>query len=193
LAASHRGSSLSIAMGGDESEPGSRRQSRESRRSLEGIRRSVDGARKMLGKQEHSSEDGIKPPLLEERLVPVDMPVPRTFYLLISPLLPPVSMFATMFFKHGRSASDNLTPSQGTRQSTSSADKKLTSHATLAIYGDSDFFTSQRKLRKWAEYLSRDPGSRFRFREIVGAGHFWHEDGAEAQLRSIIGDWVQDI
>ena len=186
-------SSHSISIGGDESEPGTRRHSREFRRSLDHIRRSVDISRKRLGIRHQSSTDVTKSPAVEERLVPKEMAIPTTYYLLISPLLPPVSMFATMFSKLGPHGLDHQTASEDRSVANSHVKEKLTSSTTLAIYGDKDFFTSQKKLRKWAEHLAGAPGSRFQFREIAGAGHFWHEQGVEGQMRSAIKDWTQDI
>ncbi|SLM39990.1 Alpha/Beta hydrolase fold [Lasallia pustulata] len=181
--------SRSISMGGDESEPGTRRPSRESKRSLDHIRRSMDRSKKRLGIGNHSSTEIIMSPSLEGRTGP-ELTTPTTYYLLISPLLPPVSMFATMFSKLKRHQRASL---EDSAVANTHVKDKLTSCATLAIYGDKDFFTSPKKLRKWAEHLAGAAESRFRFREIGGAGHFWHEPGVEGQMRSAIRDWTQDI
>ena len=188
-----QGTSHSISVGGDESEPGTRRPSRESKRSVDYIRRSVDISRKKLGIRQHSSTELTESPPLEDRLVPEDMAIPATHYLLISPLLPPVSMFATMFSKLRPHGLDHQTASEDSLVADSQRKEKLTSFTTLAVYGDKDFFTSQKKLRKWAEDLAGAAESRFRFREIAGAGHFWHEQGVEGKMRSTIRDWTEDI
>ena len=181
--------SRSISMGGDESEPGTRRPSRESKRSLDHIRRSMDHSKKRLGIRNHSSTEITMSPALEERTGP-EISRPTTYYLLISPLLPPVSMFATMFSKLKAHQQGSL---EDSAVANTHVKDKLTSCTTLAIYGDKDFFTSQKKVRKWAEHLAGAAESRFRFREIGGAGHFWHEQGVEGQMRSAIRDWTQDI
>jgi pimeloyl-ACP methyl ester carboxylesterase len=120
-------------------------------------------------------------------------------YLLISPLLPPISLFATMFSKlddhqdlrktNAASPAPSIPPHDGLTHS----ENILVNHPTLAIYGTKDFFASQRKLRQWAENLTSQQHSLFRFREISGAGHFWQESGVEKELRCAIREWLQDI
>ena len=173
--------SLAVAMSGDESEPGSRRPSQESRRSLEAVRRSMDRSRRKLGfRQQSHSSDLPDCAVVEESLEPVNFPLPRTSYLLVSPVLPPISVFLTMFSGSRSSKSrDHL--------------DKFIRNPTLTVYGDKDFFTSWKKLRKWAEDLKTCSGSRFQFHEVSGAGHFWHEDGADNQMRKCIRDWVQGL
>lgn len=193
IAESIQDPSHSITMGGDESEPGTRRPSRESRRSLDHIRRSIDHSRKRLGTRQRSSTEIIRSPRLEESTGSEEITMPTTYYLLISPLLPPISMFATIFTKPKPNGLDHPAASEDRPVANLHVKENLTSFTTLAIYGDKDFFTSQKKLRKWAEHLAGVPESRFRFREIVGAGHFWHEQGVEGQMRSAIRDWTRDI
>ena len=193
ISESCRGSPHSVSFGGDETEPGSRRQSRDSKRSLDNIRRSVDNSRTSLDIKAHSSGQVMKSPALEERLISEGMTVPQTYYLLISPLLPPVSLFATIFSKLGPHGLESQRVSKDGPVARCHGEEKLTIYTTLAIYGDKDFFTSQKKLRKWAEHLAGERRSRFRFREVAGAGHFWHEQGVEGQMRSAIRDWTQDI
>ena len=188
-----RGSSRSVSVGGDETEPGSRRRSRDSKRSLDNIRRSVDNSRTSLDIRHHSSGELMESPALEGRLIPDGMTVPQTYYLLISPLLPPISLFTTMFSKLGPHGLESQHVSNDGPVARCHGEEKLTTYTTLAIYGDKDFFTSQKKLRKWAEHLAGEGQSRFRFREVAGAGHFWHEQGVEGQMRSAIRDWTQDI
>lgn len=132
-------------------------------------------------------------------------------YLLISPLLPPISLFATMFSKphddhhhhyhhhhhhhaHEEKHSSNhtttpLTPNPpfplssppSSPHQNTTSPSTLTANPTLAIYGTQDFFSSHRKLRAWAEDLAARPNSQFRFREVQGAGHFWQEQGQEGE------------
>ena len=183
----------SMVMGGEESDPGSRRPSRDSRKSVDTIRRSVDFSKRRLGLRHSNSGEAEALPL-ESDLLPAKVTVTNSYYLLISPLRPPISSFMTMFFRARhpghelRSSSLNL---QGHR--VLGTDNYLVSHPTLVVYGDKDFFTSQKKLRKWVEDLAGRPRSSFRFREIAGAGHFWQEEGVEVQLRTSIRDWIKDI
>ena len=189
-----RGTSRSIAMGGDESEPGTRRKSRESRRSVNLVRQSIDRSRQKLGPRESSSDEVPASISSDDKLPSTEVLLPETYYLLISPLLPPISTFATMFTKlNSRRHRHSPFPNERHHGGLSFPTGSLLNHPTLAIYGDKDFFTSPRKLRKWAEHLAEADNSRFRFREIAGAGHFWHEEGVEAELRSTIGCWAADI
>lgn len=156
------------------------------------MRRSLDISRRKLNSKNHSSEEESELPK-DERLPPVDITLPQTSYLLISPLLPPISMFATMFSNVGLNDTGNKSPPNKGGKDGVLTGKILTNYTTLAIYGDKDFFTSQRKLRKWVEHLAGVPESRFQFKEIRGAGHFWHEDGVEEQMRVTVREWVEDI
>lgn len=169
---------MAVAVGGEETEPGSRRASHESRRSLDAVRRSMERSRKKLLRQ-HSSEVS-EHTLVVESLVPVEIPPPQTYYLLISLLQPPISMFATMF--------SNLRSGYLAQR-----ESKFLDHPTLVIYGDKDLFASQKKLRRWTESMKSKSRSLFQFHEVSGAGHFWHEEGVETQMRGFIKEWTQDI
>lgn len=179
--------SLGTVFGGEESEPGSRRTSQDSRRSLEFIRRSVDRSRRKFGSRTRKNGLHLEG---EEHLELSKMPQPQVHYLLISPLLPPISLFATMF---SRLSNDKILASNGKRQSSAALDEPLVNHPTLAIYGNKDFFTSRKKLRRWAEGLAEKPNSLFRFKEICSAGHFWQEEGVDIQMRACIKEWLQDV
>lgn len=168
---------IGVAVGGYECEPGTGRPSHEGRRSMDSIRRSMDRGRRKLFR--HYSNEPTEDALVVESLAVAKIPIPRTSYLLISPLLPPVSMLATMF-----SHTLNMVPG---------GEEKLYRYATLALYGDKDFFTSQKRLRRWAETLKAKQGSRFQFREVTGAGHFWREEGSEQQMRIFIREFVLDV
>ncbi|KAI9807926.1 MAG: hypothetical protein M1825_005232 [Sarcosagium campestre] len=101
---------------------------------------------------------------------------PTLRVLLVSPLLPPVSSLAVCFSGFGPGSSAKL---------------DLAEHDTLAIYGDADVFTSQAKLQKWASKLHEQEASRFSFKEVKNAGHFWVEEGASEQLRRAVRDWLE--
>ena len=172
---------MAMAVGGDESKPGSRRPSHEGRRSLDAVRRSMDRSRQRLGLRQHShSSDMSSCAAAEENLAFTKIPPPRTCYLLISPPLSPISIFATMFsgIRSGKS---------------SNHDRKFIQNPTFAVYGDGDFFTSQRKYRKWVESFKAESGSQFQFHEVPGAGHFWREDGVDDQMRRRIKEWVHGL
>jgi len=185
--------SLSVAMGGDESEATSRRASRDSRRSLdlEGLRKSLDISRKRFGSRRESSEDELEP--TAELMRVSDLQEPDICYLLVSPLLPPVAMFVTMFTKMTFTGKGKSPSTTADDKAADNAKSELVTHKTLAVYGDKDFFTAQRKLRKWAEQLYREKESKFRFVEIDGAGHFWHETGAAERLKAAVRSWIESL
>ena len=183
-----------VTMGGEESEPGTRR-SRDSRRSIDVVRRSIERSRAKLGFKKSIQDLAAQSSSLQENLAHVSISRPKIYYLLISPLLPPISTFATMFTKLSvsRKAQDQSSQHDSPDHRLHSEDHKLQKHPTLAIYGDKDSFTSQKKLRKWAEHLKEASVSQFRFSEIPGAGHFWHEEGVEGQLRGVIRNWIANV
>ena len=170
----------SLAMGGYESESGTRRPSHELRRSLDAFRRSLERSHIHLGRR----FSGDVPSLGESalHLAPTQLVPPRICYLLISPLLPPISKLVMFFSTPAKSNSGE-----------SGVDIKLASHHTLAIYGDQDVFTSRKKLRVWAVNLWHRHSSLFRFHEVVGAGHFWNEHDDEAKMRRFVCNWIQGI
>lgn len=115
---------------------------------------------------------------------------PDVSYLLVSPILPPISVFLTMSFftSHKRLT----TVVDGTSITGLEPEEALTGQQTVAIYGDGDFFTPIRRLRDWSKKLSQKPDSQFTFSEIPGAGHFWREDDTASQMgraiRTCIGN-----
>lgn len=119
--------------------------------------------------------------------------ISQVCYLLISPLLPPISLFATMFAKLDDPSHTMHPSSRLSHNSLTPSERTLVSHPTLAVYGTRDFFCSHRKLGKWAEKLTQEPGSEFRSCEVVGAGHFWSEAGVEKELRGRIREWLHDV
>lgn len=188
-----RASSHIMAEGGEGCEHGNRKASGASRRSLDGLRRSLDVSEGKLSSRDGSrGDDDLR--FRKDGILPGDIQLPNTSYLLISPLLPPVSTLATMFSNSGvTEGPEEIPSSQQLSTDTILKREKFLSNNTLAIYGDKDFFTSQRKLRRWAEHLAGESNSKFWFREISGAGHFWVEDGVEEQLRAAVREWVQNI
>ena len=113
-------------------------------------------------------------------------------YLLVSPLLPPLSHFLTFFSKLSLDVGVNM-PAQGSQIPCPKPATQLCTHGTLAIYGNQDGFTSAKKLRAWSDELSQVPQSQFQYREIDGAGHFWREDGVEEEARHVLQDWLDEI
>ncbi|KAE8352612.1 Alpha/Beta hydrolase protein [Aspergillus coremiiformis] len=131
---------------------------------------------------------------LEDQAMEETLDISRTTisYLLVSPLLPPLNLFLTLFSTmsldlraHPPAPRRQIPCTQPARQ--------LCAHPSLALWGDQDAFTSASRLNKWADELSQVPGSRFQSVEIEGAGHFWREDGAESQARDALKNWMRLI
>lgn len=186
--------SIAIAMGGEESEPGSRRSSRESK-SLDIFRKSIDCSRRGLGLRKLSSRIGSETLLGDNCPINLTMSLPRVCYLLISPIMPPISSLATMFSKlsiHPLLSKWSML-AVGNHHKPLQPEDILTKNPTFAVYGDKDFFSSQKKLQKWSENLAQCPESAFQFREIPDAGHFWQEQGVEKQMRGSIREWLQKL
>ncbi|RMJ24912.1 hypothetical protein PHISP_04221 [Aspergillus sp. HF37] len=113
-------------------------------------------------------------------------------YLLVSPLLPPLSQLLTVFSKLSLDLGVEI-PAQGKQIPCPKPATQLGEHRTLAIYGNQDGFTSAKKLRTWAAGLSERPQSQFQTREIDRAGHFWREDGVAIQARRVLEDWLEEM
>lgn len=193
-----------MSMGGEASGSESHRTSVESRTSFDFVRQSVERSRRRLGLRKshsgaHSPPSAAGKSAAASRNHPVTLS--QVCYLLISPLLPPVSHFVTMFSKFDSHHDShhppvtaphtlNHTPSH---DGLSPPERMLVSHPTLAIYGTQDFFCSHRKLQKWAGNLEKQPDSLFQYREISGAGHLWQESGAEKELRCRIREWLHEV
>jgi pimeloyl-ACP methyl ester carboxylesterase len=170
-----------LVVGGDESMDHGRR-SKESRRSHD-MRRSLDLVSQRISSGLHKKSLPRAPdPEANEKL---KMTSATTFpefieqsYLLVSPLLPPISSLAALPISRSSNSEDDQA--------------KFRSHPTLAIFGTKDTFTSAKKLRAWASDL-QIANPRFRFAEIEGAGHFWHGENDAKQLKGQLDNWIQEL
>jgi hypothetical protein len=170
----------SVTMGGEETTPEKRRTSRDVRRSYDRGLSVEFGSR--LRSLSHRGRKGDSPATSLEKVDVVPVTVPEIRYLLISPLMPPIStvlapLLGHKFWSKPRAGSEDV----------------IGKHATLAIYGDQDMFTSAKRLREWSEHLKSAQGSQFSSVEVAGAGHFWVESGAEVKLRAALGEWEAGI
>ena len=176
--------------GGEECAPGARRPSHEGhRRSAEILlRRSLDRSREKLGlgTPDRSNGEQTSREKAAERLEAITVPVPHVAYLLVSPLLPPTSLFLTMFARH---AHEKGKP--GDHES--EHDDRLAKGPTLAVYGGDDLFTAVKKLRKWSAATAESPGACFQSVEIPRAGHFWHDVDAQRRLAEAVKSWACSI
>ena len=196
-------SSHPVSVGGFESESASRRISRESsRRSIDvGVRQSIDRVREKFASRHGASYDDASAPAETATTVPdIQLVAPEVCYLLVSPLLPPVASFTTMFsslsYTAKKQSSSAAAEARDVLPATASSiptSGELVSHPSCAVYGDKDTFTSRRKLRKWAEHLKETPDSRFDFFEVAGAGHFWQEKDAMDRLKSSVREWLGSL
>ena len=121
-----------------------------------------------------------------------NLSTPSISYLLVSPLLPPLSGFLTIFSKLSLEAAAEVS-AEGKRVPCAKPADQLCRHRTLTIYGNQDGFTSAKRLRKWAEELSGTSQGMFQAREIDGAGHFWREDGVETEARNSLRTWLAEM
>lgn len=133
-------------------------------------------------------EIGHKPRQGSGNSIP-NIPKTTVSYFLISPLLPPISLFLTLFTKFSLEVGME-TSAQGRQISCPKPADQFSANRTLVIYGNDDAFTSASKLRKWANEISRASRGRFEAHEVDGASHFWREDGVEAQARGILRAWL---
>ncbi|OAX84604.1 hypothetical protein ACJ72_01031 [Emergomyces africanus] len=116
------------------------------------------------------------------------MLTPTVSFLLISPVIPPITNFMTLSLFGSRINLDVTLA--GMRVTSIPPEEQLTTHRTLAVYGSHDMFASAKRLRKWATGLTNMRGLMFEFVEIDTAGHFWLEEGTEAQLRTVVREWA---
>ena len=175
--------STSMSIGGEECEPGSRRPSRESR-SIDVVRKHLHRAHSGFGRR--SCDEIPTKDSLEQYRAPVSV-TPRICYLLISPLLPPISSLAALSFNSikARFVAD-LRPSP----TVSDVSQRLGNHPTLAIYGDSDPFVLVKKLRAWSVSFRQRQCSLFCSHEIINAGHFWRESRSKEEMRMLVRGWL---
>ena len=92
-------------------------------------------------------------------------PVPQTNYILISPLLTPISNFTTFF---------TISSSKGILSKSSRETHSKNMQNILAIYGTGDVFAlSTWRYRRHFENLKRDWKDQLKVVEIEEGGHFW--------------------
>ncbi|KAF4120410.1 hypothetical protein GMORB2_3211 [Geosmithia morbida] len=153
--------------------------------SIRGIaRRTRHRARSSLGSINSINSSATSPTSPQQRQRPdLTLPLvsglvrPQPAYLLISPLQGPITNLVTISRSPGHSA----------------AEAQLRIHPTLAVYGDGDIFVSVKRLRAWTERMENAQDSKFRGREIPGAGHFWIEEGVLSEMMRLVADFVKQL
>ena len=99
-------------------------------------------------------------------------------YLLVSPILPPISTLTALPFFGDDADGDEAHL------------RKFRERPSLAVFGSRDVFTSARRLAAWCEER-RLANARFDWFEVPGAGHFWHERGAMAEATRRVKEWIE--
>ncbi|KAK5171741.1 uncharacterized protein LTR77_003377 [Saxophila tyrrhenica] len=180
-----------IVFGGEESDPSSRRRSRDSRRSNDIVRKSIETPRRIKAHMRGSSlpaKNGVK---VETTSNPVaasprsPAPALTVRYLVISPVLLP---FTSLLLPPGPPSV--FAGLRKRSEADTHAGDLFIKNPTLALFGSSDVLTASKRLKAWAEKLSASPKSSFTWEEIEGAGHFWHEPGVMQALQEKIKTWV---
>lgn len=214
-----------VTIGGEESDPEARRRSKEvmrrSSRSLD-LARGTERLKRAWDRkhhhQEHSASPGAPGAVFEEGSAIVEEPqsvedagnagkvevevevVPA--YLLVSPLLPPTSLFIAPGL--AMPSLPALLPFPTAHSRNADVEDPLVRHPTFAIWGTNDPFTSAKKLARWAKGMEEASRSfsvtdaktkadsevgGFKSVDVEGAGHFWQEQGAMGRLRGEVRGW----
>ncbi|CUS08252.1 unnamed protein product [Tuber aestivum] len=103
-------------------------------------------------------------------------------YLLVSPLLPPISSLLMGF------AGMKVWSLGGGSVDEGEKGIEAIGARVLAVYGDGDTFTGVRKYRKWREKMEGEGWSGV---EVGGAGHFWREEGVMEVLVGEVEEWAR--
>ncbi|PGH34916.1 hypothetical protein GX50_02267 [[Emmonsia] crescens] len=117
-----------------------------------------------------------------------NMLTPTVSFLLVSPVIPPITNLMTLSLFGSRINLDVTLA--GMRVKSTRPEEQLTTHRTLVVYGNNDLFASAKRLQKWVMELKKMPGSTFEFVEVDTAGHFWLEEGTEALMRTAVREWA---
>ena len=210
--------STAVVVGGEETNPHERRGSRETSRGASIVRRSVEVPLRIKARVRRRSSGILRPgsstgagtgtatredaKRSEESVVAgaaagaagagpstpsvSSLPNVSVGYLLVSPVLPPLA--------------HTLVPPVSWAGLRGGIEKNAgfgaMSCPTLIVWGSADSFTSNRRLRAWAERLSCKAGGgsgMLRWRDFEGEGHFWREAGVMKLMTGAIGEWVRQL
>jgi hypothetical protein len=110
-------------------------------------------------------------------------PIPETSYILISPLLWPISAFSS-FFSY---ASDNSILSGQRAGTHGTSVQKI-----LVIYGEGDTFAiSTARYRRHLSRVQSTWQSKIQVKEIQNGGHFWEDIRSQKTLVSTVAAFIQ--
>ncbi|KAK6512507.1 hypothetical protein TWF481_001391 [Arthrobotrys musiformis] len=108
-------------------------------------------------------------------------------WLLVSPLLPPVSMFLNIPnpLSWFHPANKNK---EGEEEEEVEDERDV-----LAVYGTDDMFTGVGKYRTWVNGKVERSGGRFKGVEVDGASHFWaQEEEWTVKLKEAVSGWIDE-
>lgn len=183
--------SQTVTVGGEETDPSERRLSRDSkdsRRGLSAAKKAVDVPHRIklrLVRSRSSSKSEHDPTSAgsTSNEQTSTLRLPHVYYMLISPLLPPLA--------HVLMPPHSLGSLLGSRydKASGSGFAQFIS-PTFVAWGTNDSFTSSKRLSAWVEQVGgKAPGVLFDV-QIDGAGHFWRETGVLEQLQQKIVYWI---
>ena len=188
-------SSMSTSFGGYDSVSAAKKISRDkSHRSLdrERVRQSMEHVRRKLGSRDYGNEILGAEQVQPSSTAASSLIEPRLAYLLISPLLGPVSHLATLFSSlHFERRERKATAARSVVAT--DIDAVLCRETSLIVFGSADHFTSSRKVKDWCEGIKSIPASKLLFEEIADAGHFWQDGQIQAKLVNVVTDWLEHM
>ncbi|KAL3418526.1 hypothetical protein PVAG01_10242 [Phlyctema vagabunda] len=126
-----------------------------------------------------------EPEMLER--VPEIMGSLHVAYLLISPPHGLLGTLATLF------TSKPLWAKGREKDFVVDEELRFTTNPTLTMFCHDDAMISVRRLRAWSIRLSRVPDSQFKYVEVNGGGHFWHDQDAIRRLRSEVKEFIKKL
>lgn len=180
-----------VVLGGEETDPQKRQRSRETSRGASIVHRGAEIPHRIKARIRRRSS-GVRPGTKDGAMrseesissgVTRSVPGVSVKYLLISPLLPPLAhtMVPPTSFSGLRGGVDKSTGFG------------VMSCPALAIWGSIDSFTSNRRLKAWAERMGSAGPATLKWTDVEGAGHFWREPGVMKTLLDEIGGWARDL
>ncbi|KAL8806654.1 MAG: hypothetical protein Q9182_001182 [Xanthomendoza sp. 2 TL-2023] len=117
-------------------------------------------------------------PEADDYISRVEVPSPKTHYMLISLLLGPVASAATGFQKLSATGIGRL-------------DEKFIHNTSCVIHGEKDKVASVIKVRDWVSDIVDKSKGACQAIEIAGVGHSWRRKKAAAKLLSNVRIWVE--
>ena len=181
-----------VVVGGEETDASERRRSRDTRRSASVVRevpRRIKAHIRHHSDGHRSSKAEIAAPVHTntQAASPVQSTPPKVSvsYLLVSPVLPPLSHTLVS----PSSVSALLSTSKGAFDKDTGVG--ALQYPSMIVFGSTDGFTSAKRLKVLCTKLESQASGNLHWAEIDGAGHFWREDNAMRQLTHRVSGWVK--